>query len=435
MNDWDYLLKSISNSNTLPLTSRCNLACIFCSNQQNSGFPVLRVIERTVDEIMVACEFLDSKRPLIIGESATRYFEGEPFLYPEIMELLERLRNRYPDLQIKITTNGELLTKKCLEKLSLIGRIFLTVSINCLTFDDRSRYLKGKRSGNSILELLNDEGFDYSVSTVVFPRSNSNSVEEEKSLFQLLECMEQYKKTVRIFFAGLSAARMEKFKITPVQFDELQQKISLKVEGFRKKCSFPIIMEPHYIDGFEAYVEGVENSSGRILPGDIIMSVNGKSVVCGLEVVKKYRNSKKNYVSIKNSEGILREKICLDEDEKPIIRPGVSSRMLKWIDEFIEIEKEAIIFVSKFAEKAFKSRYSNVFVPENRTFGGNIYCYGLFSFNDIDHAVKKLEHEYKKTIKAIVNPAIMDSQGFDIAGKTIFDYPGLTEKIIIAPEL
>ena len=435
LNEWDYLLKSISGSNTLPLTSRCNLSCIFCSNKQNSGFPVLRVKERTVDELMVACEFIDPVKPLVIGESATRYFEGEPFLYLSIFELLEKLRNKYPEMHIKITTNGELLTEKSLQILSNIGNISLTVSINCIDFEERARYLKGTRPGRSILALLDTENIDYTVSAVIFPRVFENMGEEKESIFQLLECMEKYRKTVRIFFAGLSSESMNRFKITVSQFDKIQHEISSKINVYRKDCGFPIIMEPYYIEDFAAYVEGVENSTGRIQPGDIIKAVNGKNVICGTEVIKNYIDSEANYISIQTKDGVLVDQIFLSDDEKPIIRPGVSNRMLKWIDEYVETEPETVIFVSRFAEKAFKKRYNNVFVPENRTFGGNIYCYGLFSFMDIYETLKKIEKEFGKSVKAIVNPAIMDSQGFDITGKTIFDHPGLTEKIIMPPEM
>ncbi len=435
LNDWDYLLKSISVSNTLPLTSRCNLSCLFCSNLQNSGLTVLRVKERTIAELMVACEFLDPSFPLIIGESATRYFEGEPFLYSSIIELLEKLRDKYPLMPIKITTNGELLTGRILQKLAQIGGVSLTVSINCLTLDERSRYLKGTKSGKCILELLESQNMDYSVSIVVFPRSSKKMDEETTSLFQLLEFVAEYKKTVRIFFAGLSAESLVRFDITSVQLEKIQQEISSKIMIYRNKCEFPIIVEPYYFEEFAAYVEGVENSTGRIKPGDIIRTVNGKSVICGTEVIKNYKKTSENYISIRRNNSSIDEQIRLSDGEKPIIRPGVSSRMLNWIDDFVTTEPDAVIFVSKFAEKAFKNRYKNVLVPVNRTFGGNIFCYGLFSFNDIHDAVKTLENKSRNSLKAIVSPAIMDSLGFDITGKTIFDYPGLTKKIIIPPEL
>src|SRR6056297_2859675 len=101
----EILFKTVKEDNILPITSICRLNCIFCSHKNNPsqietysfGHLELELIKRMV-------EFLDHSRPVIIGESASKIIEGEPFAHPDIIEILNYLRKRWPDIEIKITT-------------------------------------------------------------------------------------------------------------------------------------------------------------------------------------------------------------------------------------------------------------------------------------------------------------------------------------------
>lgn len=436
LHEWDHLLKSVSACNTLPLTSRCNLSCVFCSNVQNTSVPVLRVRERPVEELLSVCEFLDQDSPLIIGESATRFYEGEPFLYPDLLELLKRIRGMFPSLAIRITTNGELLEPGLLGELLSIGGISLTISLNCLSAREREVYLKGRISGYRILDLVSASGLDFSISTVVFPKSAAMSIrEEEGSLLEFLREISPYRRTLRIFMAGLSSETLQKMKVSLDYMDRLGRQLSEAVHEYRRKCDFPVIFEPYFLKEFCAQVEGVENSSGRIEPGDVIVSVNGRATSCGSEVVDSYKDGGRNQITLRKPDGRTVDPFFLQDRERPIVRPGISRKLLRWMDEYIETVPETVILVSRYAEEAFKARYERVMVPVNGTFGGNIRCYGLYTFKDINQAVNDYFREHPQTSKAIVSPALVDPQGFDIMGRTVLDYDGLCSRIIIPPEL
>ena len=92
----------------LPVTSRCNMGCIFCSNAYNPKscevFAYLEALEDIKDTIL----WLEAQGPVVIGESVTRINEGEPLTHPDFVEILRLVRKSYPERAIRITTNASL---------------------------------------------------------------------------------------------------------------------------------------------------------------------------------------------------------------------------------------------------------------------------------------------------------------------------------------
>ncbi|MFO7819200.1 MAG: hypothetical protein R6V17_03080 [Halanaerobacter sp.] len=71
---------SAQQDNILPITSVCNLDCKFCSHKGNP--PEVKTFasgHRPLKEIRSLIDFLSADRKIIIGESATKIEEGEPF--------------------------------------------------------------------------------------------------------------------------------------------------------------------------------------------------------------------------------------------------------------------------------------------------------------------------------------------------------------------
>jgi molybdenum cofactor biosynthesis enzyme MoaA len=109
---FNLLLEAASKDNILVLTTNCSTACIFCSHNQNPpAVEAYYVNELTGDEIESLMEFLDGSRKIVIGESATRICEGEPFLRTDIINILQKLREKYTNTTIQITTSGIYLDK------------------------------------------------------------------------------------------------------------------------------------------------------------------------------------------------------------------------------------------------------------------------------------------------------------------------------------
>ena len=76
-------IHSISQFNVLPVTSKCNFSCLFCSHKQNPpDIKVFSVPDLSLSGLIDIIDFLDKDRKIVIGESATNIIEGEPFCNP-----------------------------------------------------------------------------------------------------------------------------------------------------------------------------------------------------------------------------------------------------------------------------------------------------------------------------------------------------------------
>ncbi|MDZ7671364.1 MAG: radical SAM protein [Halanaerobiales bacterium] len=168
-----YIYKSVQEDNILPLTSKCNLSCIFCSHKQNpSDIEIISIGTLKKEKIFELIEFLDPNRPIIIGESATKIIEGEPLLYPYFKEIINMVRKKYTNTEIKITTNADLLDKDLLNFFEEIKNITLNISVNYLNSKLRKKIM-GKNCNENIektLKLLNNFDLEYNFSMVALPQ-------------------------------------------------------------------------------------------------------------------------------------------------------------------------------------------------------------------------------------------------------------------------
>jgi len=125
------LYESASRGNVLPLTSVCNVACVFCSHRQNPpGIEIYRIPHLDSRQVEDILQFIDPACRIVIGESTTRIIEGEPFTNPYIKDILSLIRQRYPSTEILITTNGTLIDPEMARFLANLGLVELNVSLN-----------------------------------------------------------------------------------------------------------------------------------------------------------------------------------------------------------------------------------------------------------------------------------------------------------------
>jgi hypothetical protein len=119
--------------------SGCNLNCIFCSVDE--GVSKSRKADFIVDTDYLVEEF--KKMASLKGDDVEAHIDGqgEPFIYPYMQELIEKLRDVPKVKVISAQTNGMLLdTEKIRQMDGLLDRINLSVS----SLDDRrARMLAG----------------------------------------------------------------------------------------------------------------------------------------------------------------------------------------------------------------------------------------------------------------------------------------------------
>lgn len=99
------------------------------SEQSAPGTGALRR-ERSLEDILDTMQYLDPARTITIGESATNIIEGEPTSHKDFLNILQILRQRFPQTPVSITTNGHQLTRALIAQLSRLMPVYINLSMN-----------------------------------------------------------------------------------------------------------------------------------------------------------------------------------------------------------------------------------------------------------------------------------------------------------------
>ncbi|MCF8029819.1 MAG: GTP 3',8-cyclase MoaA [Desulfohalobiaceae bacterium] len=115
----------------LSVTDHCNLRCAYCSRMQRDFIPhreILRYEEHL--ELIAAARRL--------GVDKVRLTGGEPFARKDFLPFLTGVMEKFPELDLRLTTNGTLIPEK-MQQLKDIGLSRLNISLDTL---DRQRYAR-----------------------------------------------------------------------------------------------------------------------------------------------------------------------------------------------------------------------------------------------------------------------------------------------------
>lgn len=267
------ILFSAQQDNILPLTSACNVKCVFCSHHQNpAGVQVYGIGHRSLADVAMTLEFIDPTRKIVIGESVTRIMEGEPFLHPEVETILRSIRERFPETPIQITTNGILLSDRILDLLEELGKIELYISLNSATPEGREQ-LMGDR-GDEVrraVSQLRGRGIPFQGSIVAMPWMVG--WDDLEATVRFLD--EHGAETIRIFMPGYTDKAPEELR-----FDaELPQQLAHWAREMQSRYRTPLTLEPAFLKDLRAVVEGVTQDSpaadAGFQRGDEILAIEG----------------------------------------------------------------------------------------------------------------------------------------------------------------
>ncbi|MEL7641536.1 MAG: GTP 3',8-cyclase MoaA [Solidesulfovibrio sp.] len=116
----------------LSVTDRCNLACMYCRPRDRVPFIPHRNIlryEEMLDLVSLGRE---------LGIAKLRLTGGEPFARRDLMVFIESILGRYPELDLRITTNATMLAGKP----ALLAELGVSaINISCDTLD-REKYAR-----------------------------------------------------------------------------------------------------------------------------------------------------------------------------------------------------------------------------------------------------------------------------------------------------
>lgn len=424
------ILKTVQDNNILPITSQCNLHCKFCSHFQNPpdlkvesyGHLNLKFIKEMID-------FLPKEGPVILGESATKIIEGEPFYHPEIDKILKILRNRWPKKEIRITTNGSFLSKKRIDLIKKLGNITLSISLNCANKAEREYLMKDKNGEKvfSAIKTLAYYNLNFNGSLVALPHVTGwNSIENT------IRYLDNYNaETIRVFMPAFTDYTKENMKFEFV----LYSKLNKFVNKINKELKTPVIFEPPYLKNLSAIIKGIISGSPvdncNLNKGDIIKKVNNKKVVSRVDAFNKIKNSKNPVLNLENnSKGEIiinkrkgkRSGLVMDYDIEPARINKLINLVKKYKDNEIilltsEIAKDMLDFVvNEKVKETSEEKIINVLEVKNNFFGGSILTAGLLTVEDIIKKLKKYEFNDPNKSLIILPSVIFDDYGNDLKG-------------------
>ncbi|KJS18284.1 MAG: hypothetical protein VR69_01230 [Peptococcaceae bacterium BRH_c4b] len=436
----DLLMYSAAQSNILPLTSTCNVRCIFCSHRQNPPDVDSRSISPVaVQDVENMLSFVDPGLPLVIGESVTRIMEGEPFTHPRIREILSLIRKCFPRTRIKITTNGTLLEPGLVEFLSSLGELEITLSLNSAAPENRAILMHDSLAGVAVgaPELLSRCGVEYHGSMVAMPH-----VTGWEDMARTVRALDRYgARSVRIFLPGHTRYAPPGCQIPGNLYDELAR----FVERIKKDVAVPVTVEPPGLSDLMARVAGVVPGSPAALvgikPGDIIESVNGKSPACRVDAFKKVLKAESPEITISRKGQTMRlvlgknpgafSGLVMDYD----LEPGIARRIVRMVGR--HRNRRPLLLTSELGFSIMAAGLHK-FLPgedipmlaiKNHFFGGSIGCAGLLTVSDMIKAVEL----YAGATGLLILPAIaFDPEGRDITGCS---YMELAEKFSVVVEI
>jgi len=388
------LLYQAQKEGILPLTSRCNMACVFCSNGYNPPTcEIFTIPPRDLDEVRETLPWLGATRgPIVIGESVTRINEGEPFTHPHILGILELVRKSYPDRPIRVTTNGSLLNPGLIEELSRL-KVELIISLNTVGF---RKEVMGDNAPQTTLRnvslLQGRVSFEGSIVALPF----LTGWEDLRATIGFLK--EKGASLVRVLCPGFSSRHPLAKLLTPTLWDEVRE-FALNL---RRTFKFPILVEPPRINDLlpkiEEILPGSPAKEARLLPGDVVRKVNGLEVLSRKEAFEMARDAENPKISFEREGGFYETTLVKGKFQPPgfVMYEDIDARQwLLWEKRSgIRQGRKVLVLTSSLGIPIIKDALYKrglscqvVEVP-SRFFGGNIQAAGLLTVRDFEEALK-----------------------------------------------
>ena len=427
--------------NILPITSLCNVRCVFCSNLQNPpGVEVFDLKPLKTEQLSDLVTLLDPQKPVVIGESVTRINEGEPFTHPKIKQVLSMIRQALPHTMLQLTTNGSLLDAVQLEFLQSITPVTLYLSLNSVGL--RQELMSDTRSKNAVeaAALLGKYGLTWHGSIVAMPHLTGWQ-DLKATIIYLDSCGAR---TIRIFVPGFTRLAQQELRYP----EEMPQQLREMVSELSRQVSTPLTVEPPVLTDLQAEIAGVINNSpanlAGIRQGDIILEVNGKEAFSRAHAFYMVKQSANPVVLIKNKNSpASARKVVINKV------PGASSGLVLEYDVELSLlediaraaarrsAKKMVLFASEMGAKVLTialAKYDieqtcKVIPVPNIFFGGSIKTAGLLVLHDIINAIGNYLAQHTRPDLIFLPRIAFDPSGRDLLGhhwsrvESIFSIP------------
>ena len=416
------LLYQAQKDGILPITSECDMGCVFCSNHFNPpGCEVRTIGRRSLEEIKESLPWLQAAPgPVVIGESVTRINEGEPLTHPDFGPILRLVREVYPQRSIHVTTSGALLTPDLTSLLSSLG-VELMVSLNTV---GKRREVMGDTDPERTLENVRALGgkvrFDGSIVALPFVTGWDDLTETGKFL------RGAGASTIRLLLPGFSS-RHPLYKKMP---KDTWREVKDFSADLARDLDIPVLFEPPGLKDTLPVVEYVQRESpaakAGILPGDLIDQVAGKETFSRKDAFLSCRMKENPSVTIDRNGvqiGVVLKKgwnqspgfvMYEDLDRQAYLNWERSSQVRKG--------REVLVLTSALAKPVIEHMLSQrelqakVVAVRSRFFGGNIQACGLLTVSDFWSAYENAVGEGYSPVEVTLPRIAFDPWGRDLEG-------------------
>lgn len=421
----DHLIfESAYRANILPLTSVCNVRCIFCSHFQNPvGIETYRIPHRTLAQVKDTLQFINPDDKIVIGESVTKIAEGEPLAHPQIKEILALIRKEFPDTPIQITTNGNLLDKAAARFLKEIGSVEINLSLNSSNIALRRKLMNDNRAAEAVraAEFLAAEGVPYHGSVMAMPQ-----VTGWDDLKETIEYLDKTgAATVRVFLPGFTRLASPELIFEQSTWQDL----NLLVEDL--DVSVPVTVEPPLIRDLKPVIRGVIKGSpaesADLRKNDIILSVSGSPCFSRVDAFRKA--SVKGSVNLeveRNGEVFPVELIkdsqktglVMDYDIDPDLVDTIQRAAYKYERVKLLCSELGAPVLQMALERMGDYQKYQLSTVKSRYFGGSVKAAGLLVVSDFLEALHEPRQDYSESQAVFLPSAAFDREGRDLTGES-----------------
>lgn len=416
----DPVLLAAATHGVLPLTSVCDLHCVFCSHGGNpSGVRAERRPALALDRLPNLLPFLREAPRITIGQSATRINEGEPLLHPNWREILTTLRRSFPQKPIGLTTSGSRLYREDLAFLRELGGIELHLSLQSL--DNRRVLLGCSRSGREILELVAGSGLPFTGSLVGVAAAGAEDL--AVTVWALAA-------------AGASAVHLYRPGFTdrtpladrpPPGWEERLAEMAAELH---RQLPTPLLFEPRPLGDLRVALEGVRPkgpaAGAGLHVGDEIMTIDDRPVFSRTEAFFDLRRLGSPRLRLRRGPSHLEITLIKAAGSEPgvILRDDLTrreaDRLLGWL---ASDPCGSLVLSSPLASPMLRDLLRREGLPpeqvvtvRSRLFGGNIETAGLLTVTDFVAALHG-----RRPRQLLLPRSPFDERGRDLIGHSYLD--------------
>jgi organic radical activating enzyme len=469
MNIINYILYSEAEQNVLPLSSLCHNGCVFCSHKNISKTDYLYKFydyKRDLSEIIEHIDFLDPSKKVYIGESATKIFEGEPFLFKGIIEVLKAVRRHVKKAAICITTCGGYIARDFFDIIDEIAPVEINFSLNSYNRQTRDAIVSDNKTDETFNNLqklsLVKNGVKLNISLMAVNEKLTpvKLLIEDSARLRALGNIS----IIKIFLPRFSEKQFHNFFNGYGEFSDYCAAVKAAFAAINDAPgAAPVILEPlpPDFDGGETLIHSVIPASKaaalNLRARDKIIAVNGVAPLSKTHAYQMIVSSKKKPVlavePFGGSVGGGPFSVSFPDYNRAKDGAGgivfTADMPAEAIAGLIKINGRAAAEGERgiIATTALSLDYINNILVKfnitglraaaftNRRFGGNIDCAGLLTLNDISGEIRGegFINRYGGEFGIIILPSLMfDHLNYDLNGDNLNEYPALAGyKIVV----